>query len=68
MSRRIAFPWDSHRRIQAIASDVRGAVMTEYVVIVGVVSLVAITALIGVVPQLIASFTHARDTLSQDTP
>ena len=43
-----------------LVSDERGVVMTEYVVVVGVVSLAIASALVAVGPLLLASYERSR--------
>jgi Flp pilus assembly pilin Flp len=56
------------RVVRALGRDARGSVTTEYVIVVGVVSLAVAGALLGVGPKLVTSYAHARDTLGRSSP
>jgi Flp pilus assembly pilin Flp len=56
------------RGLRAVASDRRGAVSTEYVMVVGTVALLAVSAFLVIGPQLISAYTHARDTIAMPFP
>lgn len=56
------------RLLGAVASDRRGAVSTEYVIIVGTVSLLAVGAFVAIGPQLIGAYDHARNILAVPFP
>jgi len=47
-------------RLRALRDDQSGAVMSEYVVLLGVVGLVVMTALVGIGPQLLSSYERSR--------
>lgn len=49
------------KRFSALRADERGALMTEYVVVVGFVALVSIPALAFCGWAVAASFAHVRD-------
>lgn len=51
-----------------LVKDERGALTTEYVVVVGVVSLVVAGALVSVGPLLLASYERSRDILISPFP
>jgi hypothetical protein len=50
------------------ASDTKGAVMSEYVIVVGTVGLVVAVALAGIGPQLLSSFERSRGILVCPVP
>ena len=52
----------------ALIEDDRGAVMVEYVVILGLVSIGVALAIVGLGPHLVASFLHARGILIAPMP
>ena len=52
----------------ALHADVRAAVLTEYVIIVGSVGLLAMAALVAIGPQLIGAYDHARNVLAVPFP
>lgn len=43
-----------------LGADSRGAMMSEYVILVGVVGLVIATAIVGAGPQLLAGYERSR--------
>jgi Flp pilus assembly pilin Flp len=49
-----------HRIGLRLLVDRSGAAMSEYVVLVGVVGLVVVTALVGIGPQLLSSYERSR--------
>lgn len=54
--------------LRAIISDRRGAVSTEYIVLVGTVGLAFVFAMITVGPQLVRDFTRARNITTSPIP
>jgi hypothetical protein len=52
----------------ALARDTRGAVSTEYVIVVGAVGLFVAGALLAAGPQVLAGYEHSRDVLAQPFP
>ncbi len=64
----IVSPGHRGRESRALGRDVRGAVTTEYVIVVGAVSLVVAGALLGIGPKLVTSFAHASATLGSASP
>lgn len=55
-------------QLRAMRDDPSGAVMSEYVVLVGVVGLVVMTALVGIGPQLLSSYERSRGILMCPLP
>jgi len=51
-----------------LVRDSSGAVMSEYVILVGVVGLVIATAIVGAGPQLLASYERSRGILMCPLP
>ncbi|MBI5537780.1 MAG: hypothetical protein HY898_33960 [Deltaproteobacteria bacterium] len=51
-----------------LVRDRSGAVMSEYVILVGVVGLVIATAIVGIGPQLLASYERSRGILMSPLP
>jgi Flp pilus assembly pilin Flp len=51
-----------------LVHDARGAAMSEYVVLVGVVGLVVMAALLVVGPKLVKDYSRARDIVAAPTP
>lgn len=51
-----------------VASDRRGAVSTEYVIVVGTVGLLAVGAFVAIGPQLVSAYDHARNILAVPFP
>lgn len=51
-----------------LVRDTRGAVTSEYVILVGTVGLVVAGAFIAIGPQLVAGYQHARDVLAAPFP
>jgi Flp pilus assembly pilin Flp len=50
-------------RVPSLLRDARGAVMTEYVVLLGTVSLTVAVAIAALGPPLVRNFENTRDTL-----
>ncbi len=51
-----------------VASDTRGAVMTEYLVLLGFVGLGVAAAIVGLGPTLLSSYERARSILVSPMP
>jgi Flp pilus assembly pilin Flp len=51
-----------------IWADVRGAVMAEYVILVGVVGLVVVAAFLLAGPQIVALYQKVRNALASPLP
>lgn len=56
------------RELRALDADRSGAVMSEYVVLVGVVGLVVATAIAGIGPQLLSSYERSRGIVMSPLP
>jgi Flp pilus assembly pilin Flp len=57
------------RRIEALAfEDVKGAVSSEYVVLVGTVGLAVAFAIVTIGPRLVQSFERTRNILTSPFP
>jgi Flp pilus assembly pilin Flp len=56
------------RTLHKLARDARGAVMTEYVVLVGVVGLAVVGALVAIGPELVEGYAHARSVIAAPFP
>lgn len=54
--------------LRGLGDDESGAVMSEYVVLLGVVGLVVMTALVGIGPQLLSSYERSRGILMCPLP
>lgn len=54
--------------LRALIGDGRGAVTTEYVVLVGMIGLAVVFALVTVGPKLVNDFGRARDITSSPIP
>jgi len=54
--------------LRALLRDRRGAVTTEYVVLVGTIGLAVVFALITVGPKLVKDFARTRDVTSSPIP
>lgn len=55
-------------RLRALARDRRGAVSTEYVVLLGTMGLVFVAAMLTVGPQLVKDYVRARDITASPLP
>lgn len=51
-----------------LARDSRGAVTSEYVILVGTVGLIVAGAFIAIGPQLVSGYAHARNVLAAPFP
>jgi Flp pilus assembly pilin Flp len=54
--------------LRSLIRDRRGAVTTEYVVLVGTIGLAVVFALITVGPKLVTDFARARDITASPIP
>lgn len=60
---------DSVRAIgRRLGSDPIGAVSAEYVIVVGTVGLMAVSAFVVIGPELVAAYDHARNVLAVPFP
>ncbi len=50
----------SRRRMKSLASDGRGAIMTEYVVLLGTVCIGFAAAILGLGPSLVANYERSQ--------
>lgn len=50
----------SRRRMRSLASDGRGAIMTEYVVLLGTVCIGFAAAILGLGPSLVANYERSQ--------
>jgi hypothetical protein len=55
-------------KLSALVSGTRGAVTTEYVIVVGAVALLFVAALVAVGPGLVASYQVTRSVLASPFP
>jgi Flp pilus assembly pilin Flp len=62
--------WFQHtaQKVRALVADSRGAMTSEYVVVVGTVSLLLVGALVSVGPLLLASYERSRALLIAPFP
>jgi Flp pilus assembly pilin Flp len=56
------------RNLERLARDERGAVSTEYVVLVGTVGLAVMFAIVAVGPTLVHSYERTRDMIAAPFP
>ena len=56
------------RTVRSLFVDTRGAVSTEYVVLVGTIGLAAVFALVTVGPKLVKDFERARNIVASPIP
>jgi Flp pilus assembly pilin Flp len=56
------------RRLLVVRRDTRGAISTEYVVLVGTIGLAAVFALVAVGPVLVQGFERSRNILTSPFP
>lgn len=56
------------QRIERLARETRGATQTEYVVLLGTVSIAVVFALVAVGPVLVHSFQRTRDIVASPFP
>jgi len=56
------------RTWKRLARDARGAVTSEYVILVGTVGLIVAGAFIAIGPQLVSGYAHARNVLAAPFP
>lgn len=57
-----------HQLGNRLQADRTGAMMSEYVILVGVTGLVIATAIVGIGPQLLASYERSRGILMCPLP
>jgi len=58
----------SQRLVAALLNDERGAVSTEYVIVVGAVGLVFMAALVAIAPELVDSYETTRSVVASPFP
>lgn len=56
------------RTWKRLARDARGAVTSEYVILLGTVGLIVAGAFVAIGPQLVSGYAHARNVLAAPFP